>query len=100
MWFVIRAAFWLAVVGAFLPRDMQAETDMLGEAQLAALADADAFCADQPDLCAAGEQAAILGAAAGRATLHIVLDAVDEAAEAQPRGDATAALAATVITSP
>jgi hypothetical protein len=100
MWFVIRAAFWLAVVGAFMPRDVHAEPDMLAETRVAALADAEEFCADQPDVCAAGEQAAILGAAAGRATLHIVLDKADEAALTQEAGAATDALAAAALPSP
>ena len=76
MGFVFRAAFWFAVVGAFMPRDVHAEQDAAtpastDEALFDATAAAARFCADQPEVCAAGAEAATIGRAATGAAVRL-----------------------------
>jgi len=86
MGFIFKSVFWLLVVAAFLPRDLEAHAST-GPAPLSAsvsasaeanaeptpdapLIDAgatvDRFCEGRREVCAAGEEAAIVARAAGR----------------------------------
>lgn len=68
MTFILRAAFWLAVVGAFLPQD-----------QAPKLPDATSFaqmCVDRPEVCAVGEEAGRMARLAGRAAAERALEAL------------------------
>lgn len=86
MGFIFKSVFWLLVVAAFLPRDLEAHASVGPapvSAPVSAQAEADAdqtpdaplidagasvdrFCEGRRQVCAAGEEAAIVARAAGR----------------------------------
>jgi hypothetical protein len=72
MGFLLRAAFWLAVVAAFMPRTTADERDAAPRALFAdgaplvdAAAAAANLCASKPEVCAAGMEAAALAGDVG-----------------------------------
>lgn len=63
MRFLIKVAFWLAIVAMLLPSDKRATPEVntaeAVSAATAAVSDMSKFCARQPDACTAGSQAAV-----------------------------------------
>jgi hypothetical protein len=55
MMFLIRAAFWLAIVVLLLPTDSKQQADVYGTAQ-AAVKDMSMFCDRNPDACVKGKE--------------------------------------------
>jgi len=81
MMFVIRAAFWLAIVSVFVPADFAgAQIDMPFEINEATTIDlnADGWCADNAEICRAGEEALEFGGFLA----DIAVDRIDAAIEA------------------
>jgi len=64
MMFLIRACFWLAIVSVFVPKDFAgADIDLPFNVQSNAIditSSVDGWCADNSELCRAGEEAARL----------------------------------------
>jgi len=64
--FFIRAAFWLAVVSLFVPKEFAGGEIELPQAVAETRIDAEGavgdWCADRQEICEAGEEAARLGA--------------------------------------
>lgn len=65
MMFVLRAAFWLAIVSVFVPRDFAGDVfdlpQNLAETRVDAAKPVSAWCEDNAALCDAGREAARLG---------------------------------------
>src|SRR5262245_65412800 len=63
MRFLIKVAFWLAVVAMLLPSDKRAAPEVntaeAVSAAAATMSDMSKFCARQPDACTVGSQAAV-----------------------------------------
>jgi hypothetical protein len=83
MGFIFRAVFWLAVVAAFMPRTVADERDAAprveiadGSALIDAAASAAEFCTSQPEVCAAGAEAASLAADIGGVAAESARDAL------------------------
>ena len=71
MGFVFRAAFWLAVVAAFMPRAAHGEPGIVSAAPISTPrldpgASLVRMCAEQPEVCAAGAEAASVTKALAR----------------------------------
>jgi hypothetical protein len=85
MSFIFRAAFWFAVVGAFMPRDVAAEgAPMLPMSERAAPAiDAGAavadLCRSKEAVCEAGEEIAGMAKFAGRLAAERAAEALADA---------------------
>jgi len=106
MSFLFKSIFWLLVVGAFIPRDFQAHaatapaslpgaltpSGAAASAPEAPLIDAgasvDRFCEGRREVCAAGEEAAVVARAAGRfAAARAARSLEAPAAPAHDRGE-------------
>ncbi|WP_300541391.1 hypothetical protein [Maricaulis sp.] len=65
MMFLIRAAFWLAIVSVFVPRDFAGEAfDLpfdLAQTRIDAAEPVDGWCKDNAAICEAGREAVRLG---------------------------------------
>ena len=66
MMFLIRAAFWLAIVSVFVPRDFAGDAldisfDTAANAQVDVAAPVSDWCRDNAAICEAGEEAARFG---------------------------------------
>ena len=65
MMFLLRAAFWLAIVSVFVPREFAGEAMELPvdfqTAQIDAAEPVSEWCSENETLCEAGEEAARLG---------------------------------------
>ena len=65
MMFLLRAAFWLAIVSVFVPRDFAGESMDLpfdvAETRIDAGAQVGEWCEDREAICEAGEEAFRLG---------------------------------------
>jgi hypothetical protein len=74
--FLLQSMFWMAVVGAFLPRDVAAEQDAATDFQ----ASAARLCIDRPEVCTVGVEAAKLAVDLGEVAVSAARDALDEEA--------------------
>jgi hypothetical protein len=98
MRFILRAAFWLAVVGLFLPavtrdgpqdsRNSVSATDAAVAAG-AAVADMRSFCSRQPEACAVGSQVAVAIGEKAQAGAKALFDVVSETMSAADERSAT-----------
>lgn len=89
MMFLLRAAFWLAIVSAFVPRDFAGEAmDLpfeLAETQIDAGAQVGEWCEDQEAICEAGEEALRLGGFLA----DVAVDRIEAAIEDHQERDAS-----------
>ena len=82
MMFVIRAAFWMAIVSVFVPKDFAGDVfelpQTVAETRIDAGAGVNAWCADNAELCDAGEEAARLGGFLSEAAIDRIALAIEE----------------------
>jgi hypothetical protein len=80
--FFVRAAFWLALVSVFVPRDFAGETmDVpfnFETTQIDASQPVSEFCEDRAAICEAGEEAARLGSYLADIAIDRLEQAIDE----------------------
>jgi hypothetical protein len=80
--FFVRAAFWLAIVSVFVPRDFAGETmDLpfdLQSTRIDASEPVSEFCEDREAVCEAGEEAARLGGLLADMAIDRLEQAIDE----------------------
>ncbi|MHA6289222.1 hypothetical protein [Maricaulis sp. CAU 1757] len=82
MMFLIRAAFWMAIVSVFVPKDFAGDAfEMpmnLAETRIDAGAGVNDWCADNEALCEAGEEAARLGGFLSEVAVDRIALAIEE----------------------
>ena len=82
MMFLLRAAFWLAVVSFFVPQDFAGEAMDLpfntAETRIDASAKVSEWCAENEVICEAGEEAARLGSFLGEMAMTRIGDAIED----------------------
>jgi len=99
MMFLLRAAFWLAVVSFFVPQDFAGEAMDLpfntAETRIDASGKVSEWCAENEVICEAGEEAARLGSFLGEMAMTRIGAAIEDHQERQ-----TAASAPTTTPTP
>ncbi|OLF72312.1 hypothetical protein AWH62_10785 [Maricaulis sp. W15] len=87
MMFLLRAAFWLAVVSFFVPQDFAGDAIDLpfntAETRLDATAKVSDWCAENEVICEAGSEAARLGSFLGEMAVSRIGDAIEDHQERQ-----------------
>lgn len=87
MMFLLRAAFWLAVVSFFVPQDFAGEAMDLpfrtAETRIDATAKVSQWCSDNEVICEAGEEAARLGGFLGEMAMSRIGTAIEQHQERQ-----------------
>jgi hypothetical protein len=80
--FFVRAAFWLAIVSVFVPRDFAGESmDLpfdIQSTRIDASEPVSEFCQDREAICEAGEEAARLGSFLADIAIDRLEQAIDE----------------------
>ena len=80
--FFIRAAFWLAVVSLFVPREFAgaeiALPEQFAETRIDAESAVGSWCEDREEICQAGEEAARLGAFLADMAVDRIEAAIDD----------------------
>lgn len=81
MMFLLRAAFWMAVVSFFVPQDFAGEMMDLpfdtAETRIDATAKVSEWCVDNEVICEAGSEAARLGTFLGGMAMDRIGDAIE-----------------------
>lgn len=87
MMFLLRAAFWVAVVSFFVPQDFAGEAMDLpfntAETRIDASAKVSEWCVDNEVICEAGSEAARLGTFLGGMAMDRIGDAIETHQERQ-----------------
>ncbi|WP_291842213.1 hypothetical protein [Maricaulis sp.] len=95
MMFLLRAAFWLAVVSFFVPQDFAGEAMDLpfntAETRIDASSKVSEWCAENEVICEAGSEAARLGSFLGEMAMSRIGDAIEERQERQTAASPAAA---------
>ncbi len=93
MMFLLRAAFWLAVVSFFVPQDFAGEAMDLpfntAETRIDASGKVSEWCAENEVICEAGEEAARLGSFLGELAMTQIGAAIEDHQERQTAATAS-----------
>ncbi len=89
MLFLIRTAFWLAIIVLLLPTDAQQRSEVYGTAQ-AAVNDVASFCDRNPETCARGKDAFGVFVQKAEFGARMLMDLINGRTENGAEGDTSA----------